>query len=261
MTFETLLIDQPAEHVLRVTLNRPAVSNAMNTRMGEEITDAFAAIDGDDSCRCVILTGAGERAFCAGVDLKERRGMSNDAWLRQHVMFEHMMEVLLNCPLPVIAAVNGAAFAGGCELLLMCDFAYAVPNARFALTEVSLGIMPGGGGTQTLPRAIGARRAKEIILRAKPFSAGDALAWGLLNALHPAETLMNAAIEAAGDIAANAPMSIRQAKKSIAVGQQMDLRSAMAFEIEAYNRLVPTQDRQEGIDAFNQGRKPVFQGR
>lgn len=260
--FEAIAVTTPAPKVACVTLNRPEVRNALSTRTGEELIAFFTSVaDMGDEYRCVILTGAGDRAFCAGADLKERKGMTDDAWLRQHRIFERMVSAILDCPVPTIAAVNGAAYAGGCELVLATDFAYAVPDARFALTEVSLGIMPGGGGTQTLPRAIGSRRAKEMIFRAKPCTAEQALAWGMVNALHPRESLMTEVLAVAADIAANAPLSIRQAKASITNGLQMDLRTGLIFEIEAYNRLVPTEDRREGIAAFNERRRPVFVGR
>ncbi len=163
--------------------------------------------------------------------------------------------------MPVIGAINGAAFAGGCELALCCDFIYAAETARFALTEVSLGIMPGAGGTQNLPRAIGERRAKELILSARPFSAREAHDWGMVNRLCAPEKLMDEVMETARRIADNAPISVRQAKQSIHYGLQMDLASGMMLEIEAYNRMVPTDDRREGIASFNEKRKPRFKGR
>jgi enoyl-CoA hydratase/carnithine racemase len=238
------------------------VRNALNTQMGRELIGFFEddVEEMGDACRCIIITGAEDKAFCAGADLKERQGMTDAAWLRQHRIFERKLRAILECPVPVIAAVNGAAYAGGCEMVLACDFAYAVPEARFALTEVSLGIMPGGGGTQMLPRAIGPRRAKEVIFRAKPFSAAEALSWGMVNALHSREKLLDEVLAVAADIAANAPLSIRQAKSSIGNGAQMDLRTGLRFEIEAYNQLVPTKDRVEGINAFNERRKPNFIG-
>ena len=168
---------------------------------------------------------------------------------------------VIDCPVPVVAAVNGAAFAGGCEIALGCDFIYAATSARFALTEVTLGIMPGAGGTQNLPRAVGERRAKELILSGRPFSAEDAHAWGLVNRLCAPEALMAEALEMAGAIAANAPLSVRNAKKSIHQGLGMTLADGMLFEIEAYNRLVGTEDRHEGIRSFNEKRKPRFNGR
>jgi enoyl-CoA hydratase len=167
---------------------------------------------------------------------------------------------MLECPVPVIAAVNGAAYAGGCELALACDFVYAADHARFAQTEVALGIIPGAMGTQNLPRAIGVRRAKEVILSGAPFSAADALAWGLANRVLTGAELMPEVLAVAGRIAANAPVAVRQAKKSIDKSTDLDRSNGYAFEIEAYNRTVGTQDRLEGIRAFNEKRKPDFKG-
>ena len=172
-----------------------------------------------------------------------------------------MTLALLDCPIPVIAAVNGAAFGGGCELALTCDFAYASTTARFALTEITLGIMPGAGGTQFLPRAVGSRRAKEIILTGKPFSAQDALEWGVVNKLCAPDKLMDETLATAQAIANNAPIAVRQAKRSMHFGMQMDLRSALFFEIDAYNKMVSTEDRLEGVRAFNEKRKPNFKGK
>ena len=208
----------------------------------------------------MILTGTGDKVFCAGGDLKERNGMTDAQWLKQHALFERAFRAILDCPVPVIAALNGTAFAGGLEMSLCCDFSYAVNTARFALTEVSLGIMPGGCGTQTLPRIVGERRAKEIILTAAPFSAQQAYDWGVVNKLCEPGQVIADALEAARRIAGNAPMSVKQAKHSIHHGLQMDLKTGTFFEIEAYNRLVSTNDRLEGIRAFNEKRKPHFTG-
>jgi enoyl-CoA hydratase/carnithine racemase len=221
----------------------------------EDITLAPGAL------RCIVLTGAGDRAFCAGGDLKERQGMSNEAWQTQHAIFERMARAILGCPVPVIAAVNGAAYGGGCEIAACCDFIYAASNARFAQTEVTLGIMPGGGGTQTLPRAVGQRRALELILTGRPFSAEQARDWGFVNAVHEPADLLREALATAAAIADNAPLATRQAKQSIVRGMRMSLADGLAFEIEAYNRLPPTEDRLEGVAAFNEKRKPVFTGR
>lgn len=260
--YTTLVCTTPQPHVLLVTLNRPQVRNAFNTQMGEELLDLWTRLSAQaGDVRCVVITGAGDQAFCAGADLKERKGMSTPAWRAQHELFERAFWTLGDLPLPVIAAVNGAAMAGGLELALMCDFLYAVRTARFALTEVSLGIIPGAGGTQNLPRAVGERRAKEIILTARPFSAEEAHRWGLVNRLCEPGSVLVEALDTAAAIAANAPLAVRQAKKSIRYGMQMEIRTAYRFEVEAYNQLVDTQDRGEGILAFNERRKPKFEGR
>lgn len=260
--YETLRITTPEPHVLLVTLHRPEASNALNTRMGLDLVELFEALALDlGETRCIVLTGAGERAFCAGGDLKERRGMSDEAWGRQHLVFERMARSLVACPAPVLAAVNGAAYGGGCEIAACCDFIYAAEQARFALTEVTLGIMPGAGGTQTLPRAMGERRAKEMILTGRPFTAAEAQDWGLVNQVLPGAELVGAALATAAAIARNAPVSVRQAKQAIHRGLQMSFWDGLAFEIEAYNRMVPTEDRREGVLAFNEKRRPDFKGR
>jgi len=261
-TYETITVANPQEHTVLVTLNRPEVANAMNTQMG---LDLLAVFDGfcaaPNKQRCIVVTGAGSKAFCAGGDLKQRNGMTDEQWMDQHLIFERMVRAIIACPVPVIAAVNGAAYAGGMEISLACDFIYAAEHARFALTEVTLGIMPGAGGTQTLPRAVGPRRAKEILLTGRPFSVQDAYDWGMVNRICKADTLLTEALETAAVIAGNAPISTRQVKQSVNYGQNMDLQSGMMFEIEAYNRMVPTDDRREGILAFNEKRKPVYKGR
>ncbi len=194
MAFETLLTETVNAGLMRVTLNRPRSPTRSTPRWRRELLALWSGLAADPGAvRCVVLTGAGDRAFCAGADLKERRGMSDADWQAQHVIFERQYQALLDVPVPVIAAVNGHAFAGGLEMMLACDFAYAVPTARFALTEVTLGIMPGAGGTQMLPRAVGERRAKEIILTGRPFGAEEALHWGLVNRLAPHEALLDAA--------------------------------------------------------------------
>ncbi len=258
---ETLRLERVDAHVLAVTLDRARVANAMNTRMGEELRDLWAALYVDpEDVRCVVLTGAGERAFCAGGDLKERNGMSDADWRRQHAIFEQALLAQVDCPVPIIAAVNGAAYGGGCELALACDFIYAGRRARFALTEVTLGIMPGAMGTQNLPRAVGLRRAKEIVLSGRPFGAEEAWQWGLVNRLCDDDSLQEETLATARTVAANAPIAVRQSKKALDLATQLDLKSGYAFEIEAYNRTVPTADRIEGVRAFNERRVPRFRG-
>src|ERR1700744_3136340 len=200
--FETITVGIPQEHTVLVTLKRPEVANAMNTQMG---LDLLAVFDGfcaaPNKQRVVVITGAGPKAFCAGGDLKQRNGMTDEQWQDQHLIFERMIRAIIACPVPVIAAVNGAAYAGGMESSLSCDFMDAAEHARFALTEVTLGIMPGAGGTQTLPRAIGPRRAKEILLTGKPFTAAQAFEWGMVNRICKPEALLAEAMETATTIA------------------------------------------------------------
>lgn len=258
--YENILLEQKGEHVLLATLNRPHALNAITTQVGYELLDLWTRLSvAPANIRCVVLTGAGERAFCTGGDLKERNGMSNAAWQSQHELFERAFMVLLECTVPVIAAVNGHAYGGGCETVLGCDFVYASRNAQFALSETKLGIMPGGGGTQTLARAVGERLAKELIFTARSFSAQEACEWGMVNRVFDTQAeLMAHALATAEVISHNAPLSVRQAKKSIHYGLQSDLLTGYRFEIEAYNRLVTTEDRLEGVSAFNEKRRPVF---
>jgi len=260
--YETLSLQAKGDHALLVTLNRPEVLNAINTQMGRDQLDLWTRLSAEPGqLRCVVVTGSGERAFCAGGDLKERDGMTQAAWQAQHELFERAFMALVECTVPVIAAVNGHAYGGGLEMALCCDFIYAVPGARFALSEVRLGIMPGGMGTQNLPRAVGERRAKELIFSARPFSAAEGLEWGLVNRVCEPAKLLEEALATAQAIGDNAPLSIRQAKKSIHYGLSMDLLTGYRFEIEAYNRLVDTADRREGVRAFNEKRKPEFEGK
>ena len=258
--YQTVALSMHGEHVLVAELNRPEVLNAINTQMGHDLLALWSwlAVNAED-VRVVVLTGAG-RGFCSGGDLKERNGMTSHDWRLQHELFERGAMALMDCPIPVIAAVNGAAFGGGLETALSCDFIYASSNARFALSEARLGIMPGAAGTQNLPRAVGPRRAKELIMTARTFSAEEAFEWGMINELCEPDALMPAALAVAASIAANAPMSVCQIKKAIRYGNDMDLYSGYRFEIEAYNRLVTSADRLEGVLAFNEKRRANFKG-
>ena len=260
--FETIVVSRHDDHILLVTLNRPEVSNALNTRMGLDLMELFEALSIDlEDLRVVIITGSGEKAFCAGGDLKQRNGMTDESWRSQHLIFERMARAMMGCPIPLVAAVNGAAYGGGCEIAAAADFVYAASTARFALTEVTLGIMPGIGGTQNLARAVGERRAKELILSGLPFTALEAEAWGLVNRVVESSDLLETTLGIARRIAANGPVAVRQAKQAIHRGLQMSVWDGLAFEIEAYNRLVATDDRREGVLAFNERRKPNFRGR
>lgn len=259
--YETIRVHPEGEHVRLVTLDRPEVLNAISTQLAADVHDLYTRLTAEpQGVRCIVLTGAG-KAFCAGGDLKERDGMTRQQWQSQHELFERTFVAMLECPVPTIAAVNGAAFGGGLEVALCCDFIYAGAGVRFALPEVKLGIMPGGCGTQNLARAAGERRAKELVLSGRAFTADEALAWGVVNRVCTGDTLLAEALSTARTIAGNAPMSVRQARKSIHYGLQVDLLTGYRFEIEAYNRLVDTEDRLEGVRAFNEKRPPVFQDR
>lgn len=259
---ETLLVETPRPGVVLVTLNRPSAANAMNTQMVRELSHLFdqLARAEHERPRCVVLTGAGDRFFCAGGDLKERNGMTDGQWREQHALAEEMVRRLHDFPVPILAAINGAAYGGGCELALNADFAYAAESTRFCLPETRIGIMPGTGGTQALLRAAGARRAKELIFSACEFSAMEAERWGIVNAVRRGPDLLPFALDRAAAIAANAPLAVMQAKKAMRHGAEMDYRTALYFEVEAYNHLVGTRDRREGVLAFNERRPPVFTG-
>jgi enoyl-CoA hydratase len=258
----TMKVEAPEPGLWVVSFNRPEVRNALNTATSEDLHDIFGPLaftPGD--LRCIVLTGAGDKAFSAGGDLKERDGMTDETWRLQHAVIEEGVYSIVNCAVPVIAAVNGIAFGGGCEVALCCDFIYASSTAMFGQPEVTRGIMPGAGGTQNLPRAVGERRAKELILSGKPFTPQQAHEWGMINLVCEPHELMPKALETARAIAANAPIAVRQAKKAIHQGLQTDLASGLMIEVQAYERMISTEDRHEGVRAFNEKRKPQFKGR
>lgn len=259
--YKTLLISQPEAHILKIEMNRPEAANAFNTQMAYELIDLFEQLSlhaGD--YRVAVLTASGTKAFCAGGDLKERNGITDQEWQAQHLVYERMVRTIMGCPVPLIAAVNGAAYGGGCELAACADFVYASDTARFAQTEVKLGIIPGAGGTQNLSRAVGERRAKELILTGDVFTSQQAQAWGLVNMVCAADELQTHTLNTARKIASNGPVAVRQAKQAISRGLQMSVSDGLAFEIEAYNRTISTKDRIEGVAAFNERRPPNFLG-
>lgn len=260
--YRTLRVTRDAEgFVVTVELHRPEALNAMNTAMGEDFLACFEALAWDRGVRAVVLTGAGERAFCVGGDLKEREGMSDETWRRQHEIFEAGAFKLLRCPVPVIAAVEGYAFGGGCELAVLSDFIVAGETAVFAVPEITRGIFPGIGGTQILPRVLGAPLARELIFTGRRLPAREAKAAGMVNHIVPAGEAQARAQEIAAVIAQNGPVAVRQAKKAINYGSETDLETGMMFAIEAYNNTVTTEDRLEGVRAFNERRPPRFRGR
>jgi enoyl-CoA hydratase len=251
----------PDGHVVTVELSRPEALNAMNTAMGEDLLRCFEELHRDPAVRAVVFTGAGNKAFCVGGDLKEREGMTDEAWRAQHVIFEAAAARVLHCPVPVIAAVEGFAMGGGCELAVLSDFVVCGETAVFAVPEVTRGIFPGVGGTQLLPRILGAPMAKEMIFTGRRVDAREAKAIGLVNHVVPAGQARAKASEIAAAIADNGPIAVRQAKKAINWGGETDLETGMILAIEAYNNTVTTEDRLEGVRAFNEKRKPRFRGR
>ena len=256
---QTIAVEETGPGLLVVTLSRPEAANSLNTAMGRELLALWMRIADDEQVRAVVLTGAG-RFFCAGADLKERDGMSDSAWSEQHRLFEDMIRAQLACPFPVIAAVNGAAMGGGAEMALACDFAWASETARIGLPEAGLGIIPGLGGTQLLTRAVGERRASELLMSGAPIDAAEALAIGVVNRVCGAKELLPEVLERAALIASKAPLSVRALKRVVRGGAVLPLEAAMALELDAYNQLFTTQDRREGVASFNQKRTPNFRG-
>lgn len=260
MTYQTLLTETIDQHIGVVTMNRPAAANALNRLMAEELQDAFAGMEADAQVRVIILTGEGRKSFCAGADLKERKGMTREQWNTQHHAFEKARDAVINSKKPVIAAVNGAAYGGGMELAMACDFIYASSTAKFALTEATLGIMPGMGGTQFLPRLIGTGRAKEIMFLGRSVAASEALELRLINRITTPDTLLQDVLATALSIAGNAPLSVRAIKAAVNEGIDEPLVNALETELRHYHGLLETNDRHEGINAFNEKRKPRFSG-
>lgn len=245
--------------VALVTLNRPSVLNAMNTEMGLRLGEIMEELDEQPQVRAVVLTGSGQRAFCAGADLKERLGMTPQQWTQQHRIFERAHRTIRTLRKPIFAAVNGVAVGGGCEMALSTDFVIASELAQFGQPEVSRGIMPGAGGTQLLPRRLPRGLALQLLMTGELINAPEAHRWGLVNRIHPPDRLLPEALRLAEAIADNSPTAVQQAKRSARLGLDLPLEQAVEIEIDCYQSLVDHPDRYEGVAAFNEGRKPSFQ--
>jgi enoyl-CoA hydratase len=241
-------------------LNRPEALNAIDNSLASELVAACKTLAADQSVWAVIFRGAGERAFCAGADLKVRRTFTPDDWSMQRGLFREMFAALRAIPQPMISAVHGYALGGGTELAMLADFIVASEDAVFGLTEVSLGIIPGGGGTQILPRVIGRNRAKELIFSARQIPASEALHLGLVNHVVPRAELLPKATALAEEIMRNSPFSVRQVKWAIDQGADLSFEDGLEREHEAYLRAIASDDRREGIEAFNARRPPHFTG-
>jgi enoyl-CoA hydratase/carnithine racemase len=258
---KSLLVDF-RDGVKILTINRPEALNCFNMALLELFGKTVAEIAFDREAKAVVITGTmeGKNAFSTGADLKERAGMSPDEVRLYIQTIRNLFTAVEELPKPVIAAVNGYAFGGGLELALACDIRLASANAVVGLTETSLAIIPGAGGTQRLPRIVGMARAKELIFRARRISAQEGLEYGLfLEVLEP-ERLIDRAMEIAREIAANGPVALAQAKYAINKGVEVSLPVGLAIESNAYAVTIPTKDRIEGLTAFREKRKPVYTG-
>lgn len=247
--------------VVRITFTREERFNTLAKVLVDELKEALETLAQDPEVRALIVTGAGAKAFCAGADLQERRGM-DDAQVRQTVHgLQALTAQLASFPRPVVCAMNGVAFGGGLEIALACDLRLAASTAKMGLTETRLGIIPGAGGTQRLPRLIGLGRARQMIFTGARLDAQTALAWGLVEDVCAPEDLQAQALALAEEIAQGAPLALEQAKFAINQGINADLSTGLAIERAAYDRLIPTQDRLEALEAFAQKRPPNFHGR
>ena len=257
----TLVRVELAERVATVTIDRPEALNAISTELALELAAAVEPLGVDPEVRAVVLTGAGERAFCVGADLKQRAGFDDHGWFVQREAFRRGFAAVRRCPLPTVAAVAGFALGGGTELALACDLVVAAEDATFGLPEVRLGLVPAGGGTQLLVRRVGRSVARDLVLTGRRVGADEALRLGLADRVVPAAEVRAAATALAAGIAANAPTAVRMAKWALEVGADLPLEAAMEVEDQAWRRAVLSEDRREGIAAWVEKREPHWPGR
>lgn len=260
MEFKNLLIET-ADGVATLTVNRPQALNALNSEVLTELASAFYQLEYDPAVRVVVLTGAGEKAFVAGADIKEMAAMSSFEGHQFALKGQHCMMAMEKMKTPVIAAVNGFALGGGLELALGCDFIYASEKAKLGFPEVTLGIIPGFGGTQNLARLIGKNRANELIFTGRMITADKAQAWGIVNEVFAPEELLAKARETAAAIAGVGPLGVTYAKNAIANGLNMGKEDGFRYEASLFGVLFATVDQKEGMGAFVEKRKAVFTGK
>ena len=260
MSNQVLLKEQRPPFLI-LTLNRPQVRNALNFELLEALELAIDEAGLLEGLRVLIITGDGDKAFCAGADLKERLTMSESEVRNFLSTIRRLLLKIEDLPLPVVAAINGFALGGGTELALACDLRVAVEDATFGLTETRFAIIPGAGGTQRLTRLIGTSLAKELIYTGRQLTAQEALAKGLVNRTTARDMLMDDCLELAGEIAKGGPIAVAQAKFAINEGQDVELHAGLAIEASAYEKCIPTEDRLEGLKAFKEKRQPVYKGR
>jgi enoyl-CoA hydratase/carnithine racemase len=244
--------------VATVTLDRPEALNAISTELAIALAEAVEPLATDPAVRAVVLTGAGERAFCVGADLKQRAGFDDHGWFVQREAFRRGFAAVRRCPLPTVAAVSGFALGGGTELALACDLVVAADDASFGLPEVRLGLVPAGGGTQLLVRRVGRSVAKDLVLTGRRVPASEAHRLGLVDRVVPRGEVLAAATALAAEIAANAPTAVRMAKWALDLGADLALEAAMEVEDEAWRRAVLSDDRREGIAAWVEKREPSW---
>ncbi|TAH36308.1 MAG: enoyl-CoA hydratase [Planctomycetota bacterium] len=261
MSDARLVLLERAGHAAWLTLNRPEARNALSLPALRQLRDHCAALAADPDVWVVGITGAGDRAFCAGADLKERRGFSAAQVQEFVVQIRGAMDDVASLPQPVVAAINGACLGGGCELALACDLRVMDETAEIGLTETSLAIIPGAGGCVRLPRLVGAARAKELILLARRLGAAEARASGLVNFTAPAGGARAEAEHVLEALLKNGPLALRAAKAAVDGGLDLPVKAALEHEYACYQRIVPTQDRLEALAAFAEKRAPRFQGR
>lgn len=255
-----ILLTEKRGGIMIVTLNRPDVLNAVNADLLQRCNQLAKEAYYDNQLRVVIITGSGDRAFCVGADMKERKDM-DIARVRQFIqVIRDTFSLIENLPRPVIAAINGIALGGGTEMALACDIRIADPAATMGLTECKWGIIPGGGGTQRLPRLVGKGMAKELIFTARTVDAQEAMTIGLINKISQPGKSLEEALKMAEQICENGPIAVSQAKSVINRGVEMDINNALQIETNAYEVCIPTKDRIEGLVAFSQKRKPVYRG-
>ncbi|MEW6033331.1 MAG: enoyl-CoA hydratase-related protein [Chloroflexota bacterium] len=259
-----VLLTERKGHVLVLTLNRPEAMNCFNFALLNALSSAVKAAHFDAEVRATVITGASgssKPSFCTGADLAERRTMSEDDVRRFIFTISSTFAEVENLRMPVICAINGFAFGGGLELALACDIRVAASNAVVGLTETSLAVIPGAGGTQRLPRIIGVARAKEMIFMAKRISAQEALSYGLVSYVVEPDQLMPTCLDMANKIARNGPVAVQQAKFAINKGAECSLDIGLKLESNAYFLTIPTEDRLEGLNAFKEKREPVYKGK
>ncbi|SFE71011.1 enoyl-CoA hydratase-related protein [Alteribacillus iranensis] len=248
-------------HLASITINRPERLNCFDYETLCELEETVEQIQTDRDIRMVLITGAGEKAFSAGADLKERRTLTEKEVRRNVNKIRTVFTMIEELPQPTIAAINGYALGGGFELALACDFRYAAEHAILGLPEVSMAIIPGGGGTQRLTKLIGPSKAKELILTARRIPAAESENLGIVNQVTRSDAVIEKSKELAEEIMQNGPLAVIQAKYAIHHGSNVDSSTGMAIESKAYEVIIPTEDRLEALEAFKEKRQPKFQGK